>query len=284
MMRKKSTCVGVFAMTLVCCFVLTKQSVNAAGNVIVEYTFANEKMGNAAGTIKVKSSNTSYDGAYDLCWANSSGVLEEYEKITTLNVSGNEGSTYKFTTLNAIPSEATKVVAVKSGSIQGEYDIPSNKLLGNTKKFSFGALSDIHLDGGSSDETKSNSDFQTELDYFKSKNVALIANSGDITLDGRAKDVEAVVSKISTLNIPFYTARGNHDCNNECSSMSEWKKIEPNGIIFEKIINNEVFVFLGLNSADYSDPFTSEQIAKLTEILERHKDRRVFLFEHVFFH
>ena len=137
--------------------------------------------------------------------------------------------------------------------------------------------------GGSSDKTKSNSDFQNEINYFKSKNVALIANSGDITLDGRAKDIEAVTKKIATVGVPFYTARGNHDCRDACASLSEWKKIEPNGIIFDKVVNNEVFVFIGLNTEDLSDPFTSEQISKLSEILERNKGRRVFLFEHVFF-
>jgi len=112
--------------------------------------------------------------------------------------------------------------------------------------------------------------------FFKSQNVALIGNSGDITRDGRSEDIDVVVNKLSSVNIPIYTARGNHDCSNECASDSEWQKIEPNGTIFEKAVNNEVFVFLGMSRVDYKNPFTSEQISKLRSILDKYKNRRVF--------
>ncbi len=281
-LNKRVVCC-ISGVLLLVCLVTSKAVSKADGNLMLEYTFSDNNVGSAAGTIKLSSSSGSKNGAYDIYWANESGKLSEYEKITSISLDSNLSGTHKMVSLNAIPDGANKIIAMKDNAVAAQFSIPSNKVITANKNFSFGALSDIHLDGDGSDDTKSNSDFQSALDYFKSKNVALIANSGDITLDGRDSDVKAVVQKISSVGIPVYTARGNHDCKNACSSLSEWSKIEPNGLIFEKTVNNEVFVFLGMNKEDYKDTFSSEQLSKLESILERNKDRRVFLFEHVFY-
>lgn len=280
--KNKKVAYSLLTIIVLCCFILSKNFSKADGTLILEYSFSNTLAGNASGEIKLTSNGGSNSGTYDIYWANDTGKLSDYEKIASIKMEGGKG-TNKMVSLLAIPAEANKIVAMNNNSIVAQYNIPTNKLITANKKFSFGALSDIHLDGDGKDDTNSNSDFQNELDYFKSKNVALICNSGDITLDGRKEDLNAVVEKIASLNIPFYTARGNHDCRHACSSMDEWKKIEPNGIIFEKIVNNEVFVFLGLNSEDFGKAFTSEQLNQLKNILEKHKNRRVFLFEHVFY-
>lgn len=247
----------------------------------LEYTFESNVKGCAKGSINISSTNSSSKGDYDIYWANSTGILDTYEKITTLKVNGTEASSYKFLSLNAIPDGVTKVVAVQNNTIKAEYTIANDKLLSGSKKYSFGALSDIHLDGDGDDEAKSQEDFKKELEYFKSQNVALLANSGDITRDGRDGDVNTVVEKIKSASFPVYTAAGNHDNNDPCRS--RWSEIEPNGKIFEKTVNNDVFVFLGMNKYDFKDTFSSEQISQLTSILEKNKDKHVFLFEHVFF-
>ena len=278
----KKVAYSVLTIIFLCCFAMSKQFSKADGNLILEYSFTNNQAGNASGEIKLTSNGGSNSGTYDIYWANDTGKLSDYEKIASIKMEGGKG-TYKMVSLLAIPAEANKIVAMNNNSIVAQYNIPTNKLITVNKKFSFGALSDIHLDGDGKDDINSNSDFQNELDYFKSKNVALICNSGDITSDGRKEDVDAVVNKIQSLNIPFYTARGNHDCRNACESMNEWNRIEPNGIIFEKIVNNEVFVFLGLNSDNFDKAFTSEQLSQLKNILDKYKNKRVFLFEHVFY-
>lgn len=245
----------------------------------LEYKFTNTTKGSAAGTIELTtcSSNT---GAYSIYWANDNGKLEDYSEITTIESSGTDTKSYTVASLNAIPENANKIVAVKDDAIKAEYKIDSNKLISCSKKFSFGALSDVHLEGGSNDEAKSKSDFDNELNYFKSQNVAFLGTSGDITRDGKSEDIDAVVSKIKSFGLPVYTARGNHDTRNACGS--NWEKIEPNGTCFEKVVNDEVFVFMGLNKEDYTNPFTSEQISQLKSILEKYKNKRVFMFEHVF--
>lgn len=256
-----------------------QQNINA--DIKLEYKFTNNIKVNAAGTIEltVSSSNT---GNYDIYWANDNGKLEDYEKITTIDANGTDTKSYKVAALNAIPKDANKIVAIKDDTVKAEYKINPSKLNNSSKKFSFGALSDIHLDGEGSDSANSKQDFENELNYFKSQNVKFVANSGDITKDGRKGDVEAVVKKISESGLSVYTARGNHDTKNACESMDEWLKIEPNGIIFEKEVNNEVFIFVGLSKYDYNNAFTSEQISQLKLMLEKYKGKRVFMFEHVF--
>lgn len=245
----------------------------------LEYKFTNTTKGSAAGTIELTTSSSN-TGAYSIYWANDNGKLADYSEITTIESSGTDTKSYTVASLNAIPENANKIVAVKDDAIKAEYKIDSNKLISCSKKFSFGALSDVHLEGGSNDEAKSKSDFDNELNYFKSQNVAFLGTSGDITRDGKSEDIDAVVSKIKSFGLPVYTARGNHDTRNACSS--NWEKIEPNGTCFEKVVNDEVFVFMGLNKEDYTNPFTSEQISQLKSILEKYKNKRVFMFEHVF--
>lgn len=245
----------------------------------LEYKFTNTTKGSAAGTIELTTSSSN-TGAYSIYWANDNGKLEDYSEITTIESSGTDTKSYTVASLNAIPENANKIVAVKDDAIKAEYKIDSNKLISCSKKFSFGALSDVHLEGGSNDEAKSKSDFDNELNYFKSQNVAFLGTSGDITRDGKSEDIDAVVSKIKSFGLPVYTARGNHDTRNACGS--NWEKIEPNGTCFEKVVNDEVFVFMGLNKEDYTNPFTSEQISQLKSILEKYKNKRVFMFEHIF--
>ena len=277
-LNKRIICIILCTIMLVG-FVASKAMSKADGTLVLSYEFTNNNVGNAGGSIKLTSNGSSNSGSYDIYWADASGKLAEYEKIASLSV----GGSYKMVSLNAIPSGATKVIACKNSSVVASYDIPATKQITVSENFTFGALSDIHLDGDGSDDTKSNSDFKTEIDYFKSKNAVAICNAGDITLDGRSEDIEAVIEKIAYAGIPVYTSRGNHDCRNACASESEWAKIESNGLIFEKNINNEVFVFLGMNKEDYTNTFSTEQLAKLESILENNKDKRVFLFEHVFY-
>ena len=283
MKKRKSMLIFSCVFCILCIFIGEKNTAFAMNaGLKLKYNFTNSRGGNAAGTIELRSTNSSSDGEYKIYWANDSGKLSDFSRITTITVKENETKTFKVGALNAIPKEANKIVAISNGAIEAECIINASKLIMDNKKFSFGALSDIHIDGDGDDSANSINDFENELQYFKSQNVALVGNSGDITRDGRTEDLAEVVKKIQRFGLPFYTARGNHDTLSTCGSMDEWKKIESNGIIFDKVVNNEVFIFMGLNKADYTNPFSNEQISKLKSLLNKYKDKRIFMFEHVF--
>lgn len=188
--------------------------------------------------------------------------------------------TYDFIQTNIIPKEATKILAIKDNEIKAECIIPSNKLNADTKLYSIGLLSDIHIDV-TDDQSNSVSDFQNALSRFKTENVTAICCTGDTVVDGTQAEVEKFIEVKNSTTIPMYIARGNHDCRSY--SLANWNLVEPNGVYFEKEIGGDIYLFMGMNAESYNlDLFTTEQLNWLEERLEYYKNRRVFLFEHVF--
>lgn len=260
--------------------------ITSVGGAVLDYITDNEVEGNASGVIYMSIAEEG-TGSYTIKWGNENGVLSEYEEITTFEfVTPNSIKAYEFTHHNAIPENATKIIAIKDGKVTSTVDIPENKIISDTKRFCFGALSDIHLDGDGSDDSLSNSDLTKFIRYFEENNAVAICNSGDITNNGYDYDVEALLSIMATTDIPFYTARGNHDNAKECSGLDNdlYLSIEPNGNLFMKTINDEIFIFCGIvsSSGGLSSIFTQNQISELATLLETYKNKRVFLFEHVF--
>ena len=252
------------------------------------YSFENDVRGNAQGTIVLNTPNEDTLGEYSIYWGDDNGVLSEYEEISSVTTTTTSNlKTYEFIPLNAIPDNATRIIALHNGVISADFEIPDSKRLNiNDKLFSYGALSDMHVDGDGDDTALSESDFMKEISYFEANGAVAICNSGDITGDGRECDVTAVLRCINSTNLPIYTARGNHDNAQDCSGLDNelYLSIEPNGNLFLKEINGEIFIFCGIISSSVagSGLFDDAQITQLSTWLETYKDRRVFLHEHVF--
>lgn len=246
----------------------------------LSYSFSNEASGYAYGSIALSSDDTTNDGTYNICWGNASGKLSDYKDIASFTLSGNTVKTYEFISTNIIPKEATRIVAMKNGVIKATYNITSNKLNTDNKLYSIGLLSDIHVDV-TDDESNSVSDFQNALSRFKTENVTAICCSGDTVVDGTQAEVEKFIEVKNSTTIPMYIARGNHDCRNY--SVANWNLVEPNGVYFEKEIGGDIYLFMGMKAESYNlDLFSTDQLNWLKERLEYYKNRRVFLFEHVF--
>ena len=252
-------------------------STNSVG---LSYSFSNETSGYAYGSVALSSDDSANDGTYTICWADASGKLNDYKDITSFTLSGNTVKTYEFILTNAIPKEATRIVAIKDGAIKASYNIPSNKLNTDTKLYSIGLLGDIHIDV-TDDKSNSVSDFQNALSRFKTENVTAICCSGDTVADGTQAEVEKFIEVKNSTTIPMYIARGNHDCRDY--SVANWNLVEPNGVYFEKEIGGDIYLFMGMKAESYNlDLFSTDQLNWLEERLEYYKNRRVFLFEHVF--
>ena len=259
-------------------------------DVLLIYSFENNVRGNAHGTIVLHAPNNGDAlGNYSIYWGDDNGKLPEYEAITYLEITESSNvKTYEFSPLNAIPDNATRIIAIHKDIISADFKIPDSKRLNiNNKLFSYGALSDIHIDGDDDDEALSKSDFAKEISYFETNGAVAICNSGDITRDGYEHDVAAILPFINNTNLPIYTARGNHDNANDCSGLDNelYLSIEPNGNLFLKEINGEIFIFCGIisSSSSNSSIFNDAQITQLSAWLKTYKDRRVFLYEHLFF-
>lgn len=248
------------------------------------YNFNNLNRGYADGTISLQTSGEANAGKYYIKWADENGELSEYEEITVFEMFGvNAIQTYNFIKLNLIPIEASRIVAIKDNVIKASFNIPSNKRITDSKKLSFGLISDMHVDGSGGSSSEANDDFVRALKYFDSKHVDMNILTGDAVNNGLLVDLEAFKNlKESSTNVPLYVCRGNHDTYNDCNIDNFTNYIEENGLHFEKEIKGDKYLFIGLNAENFTIPFKSESMEWLKSKLEEYKNQRVFLMQHVF--
>lgn len=235
-------------------------------------------------------------GSYELCYGNSSGALSDYEAISSLSFTGEEWSYTHLNELNVAPPEATKILLVSNGIVQGSVELNDEFKFktsdyGN-KMYSVGLLSDVHIDGNGdgndSDSGNSQSDFINALQFFVNKNVDLICIDGDVTYYGYDADYTAynnLVNEYSN-NIPVKAIRGNHECyvngdsNLDYTNTKFQDNIAP--LYYEYTKNDDVYLFCGMYQESKSTPFSTDEMTWLATKLEEYKNKRVFLFVHYY--
>lgn len=245
-------------------------------NIIITLTFTDK-------TIKAISNKT---GTYDFYYANDNQIINDYDMIVSFNLSANVENSYTYlNTFNIAPYDATKIVVCEGGTtkILGSSYLPSQFLFNSSsygnKLYSFGALSDVHIDGDGTDEASASSDLVRALTFFNS-NASLVCISGDLSINdnyGELSTFKELVDNNSIISV--YASRGNHDCRD---TIDNWNNIGYQ-LYYEQTYNNDKFIFLGMNAENYGDScFTTEELDWLETKLESYKNQRVFLFFHVF--
>lgn len=184
-------------------------------------------------------------------------------------------------------------VAPKSAKRIGVYDKNGNRVFGITlgslafpvvpeKLYSFGAISDVHVV-----YTTGADDLKNTLNYFNNETDAeFICISGDLAsvgTDDELSQYKNIVDQYS--NIPVYVSAGNHDSYDAnhiiredtlvSESMQKWTG-KPLYYSFEH--GDDVFIFVGV----CIDTISVAEIQWLYETLEKYRNRRCFLFHHVF--
>lgn len=190
-----------------------------------------------------------------------------------------------FISKNIAPINATKIGIYnennqKVGHLNlGNLKTPTN--IGN-KKYSFGLFSDPHI------IDESDTDFKNALNYVcGTENVDFICITGDISSMGTNEQLQfykTIVEKYATK--PVYAVSGNHEGYNEngtnIGSFIQTYTDKPLYYSFEK--NGDIFIFMGLNSKIKGQIFTDDEWQWLYETLEENRNKRCFLFEHLFVH
>lgn len=174
----------------------------------------------------------------------------------------------------------------------GIYDSKGNRAgqipLGNLalpnprkKLYSFGALSDVHIV-----YTTATSDFQKALTYLNDDiDVAFTCICGDLTDDGTAEQLaqyKAVVDEYSS-DTPVYAIAGNHEAYDGTPVTTE--KIQPytgQPFYYSFLHGDDVFIMCGCYTATAGNIFTTAELQWLYETLESNRDKRCFVFQHVF--
>ena len=146
------------------------------------------------------------------------------------------------------------------------------------KLYSFGALSDIHLQYDTAQD-----DFRAALEYLNStEEVAFTCICGDLTNNGTALELQMYKDYVDTYSpdTPVYAVAGNHDATNAL----EFDTMRPytgQGLWYSFKHNGDVFIMVGEKAWDYEWPFSEEEMQWLEETLEANKDRRCFVFQHL---
>lgn len=279
----------------------------------IDYLFANETAGSAAGTVTVTSN---INGKYELYWG--TDELEKlsidvdnytvyYSEFAEIKVSRGEGSK-EIIEFTAIPEGAETVLAYKNRILMGTYEIPEEKQADFGEKiYSFGALSDLHFNryNGSLTGDDATVTFPNALNFLKSFDIELVGMSGDIS-DQSERDSFEKFNKISSgYDFPVYTCTGNHDVT-DAFSLANWQElmnvgvygeekadgvadVAANGMDFVYAPENcggDVFIFLSQYKWDYNSSesriLTDAQLDWLETQLEKYSDKTVFLFFHTF--
>lgn len=145
------------------------------------------------------------------------------------------------------------------------------------KLYSFGALSDVHVQYDTAQE-----DFQRALKYLNDmEGAAFICIAGDLTTSGTAAELEQYKSYVEEYSskVPIYAIPGNHDARSGLQNSIDQYTGNPRYYTFTH--GNDVFIMMGLNADAEGSLFTADQLQWLYEILEENRNKRCFVFEHV---
>lgn len=204
-----------------------------AQSIQLSYSFANERKGYAQGTITLTPDSDSY-GTYYLYWADDTAALKDYREIASLTVNSGSG-TVTMPKYTVIPTDATKLIAIKSSSAPQKsdrtvknadavFEIPEDKLLPYDSEdalYTFGSISDPQLANdsyGSNSYPNDEVHLKAALNTLYARDVDFTVSSGDTVNDQNGNQTYKAEYRAyqqiladSSYAKPIYEANGNHD-------------------------------------------------------------------------
>ena len=200
-------------------------------------------------------------------------------------------SKYKYTHFipeNIAPYEAKKI-GVYDANGKHICGIPLGRLTPptDTKRYSFGLISDTHLQPVSS--ALASSRLETAMAWFEAQGVAFVCNAGDITnhgfqnSDGSTDLLQfADYKRICDLyqNLPVYAVCGNHDSyfTPITNNLTELQTYTGHGLYFSVTYGNDLYIFVGQPSSTVA--MNEEELSWLEGMLTTNADKRCFVFIH----
>lgn len=143
------------------------------------------------------------------------------------------------------------------------------------KLYSFGALSDIHLQY----ET-AKADFQRALTFLnETEDVAFTCICGDLTSGGTPSQLSEYKTYVDTYSpdTPVYAVTGNHDTW-DADIENQIATYTGHPLYYSFAYGNDVFVMVGIKND--ADVFTQAELQWLREILDSNQNKRCFVFQH----
>lgn len=147
------------------------------------------------------------------------------------------------------------------------------------KLYSFGALSDIHLQYDTAQ-----ADFKRALTYLnETEDVAFTCIAGDLTSSGSNSDLAQYKTYVDTYSAdtPVYAVSGNHENYRGTDLPNVIEQYTGHPLYYSFTHNNDVFIMLGIKGDSSGNLFTAEELQWLYETLEANRNKRCFVFHHV---
>lgn len=141
--------------------------------------------------------------------------------------------------------------------------------------YSFGEIADAHMQ-----RTTATEDLIRALSFFNN-HVDFIINNGDFSESGTEEQMQEYKDCIDNhAEIPVYAVSGNHETYGglDIPNVIETYTGQPFYYSFE--VGNDVFIMLGIK--DEYELFTQAELQWLYETLEANRNKRCFVFMHVF--
>lgn len=148
------------------------------------------------------------------------------------------------------------------------------------KRYSFGALSDVHIAYDTA-----TSDFQTALAFLNNdEDVAFTCICGDLTADGKTEEFElykTIVDEYSA-DTSVYAISGNHDSHTVPMTDETISPYTGQPMYYSFEYKGDVFIMCGEWQEWNEYLFIEGKLQWLYETLEANRNKRCFVFFHVF--
>ena len=178
---------------------------------------------------------------------------------------------------NTAPVGTKRIGIFNQQGIRVGHISPEQLLQDKGKKcYSFGALSDVHMQYETAAE-----DFRTALTELNEV-ADFVCVCGDLTTSGTSDELSVYKQYVDQYaKIPVYTIAGNHEGRNpDLLSILETYTGRP--LYYSFLEGNDVFIMVGIKSDTKGALFAEDELQWLYETLEENRNRRCFVFQHVF--
>lgn len=186
-----------------------------------------------------------------------------------------------FLDCNIAPPQASNIgIYDSNGNKVGTIPLFNLKKRQEAKKYSFGLISDLHMQVN--DTYDGRNDLHRAFSFFTEQGINMTCCCGDIA------DTNTLQEYINFKNIKdqypdmsFYSCTGNHDCSGANGyNKTYWNTYIGTDKTFELNHNGDHFLFVGMNSWDFKNGYTDQDLDWLESKLNTYRNERCFVFMH----
>lgn len=187
----------------------------------------------------------------------------------------------KFIPQNVAPQNAVQIgLYNRNNKRLGGFELQNLKRSFGTKLYTFESISDVHIDIDTAE-----SDFRKALNYAQD-NVDFVCIAGDLTNMNTDEQWELYKSITDEYTIPIHAISGNHDCYGSGISDAKLQLYTGHGLHYSFEKENDVFIMIGeyawASQSGGIQPFYNISLQFLYNTLEANRNKRCFVFIHVF--